>query len=504
MFLNIILKFNNYFSVCRGAPFSKGRGFVIVGRQLPCRQQPSPECGGIYSGSHIEITSPLYPNSYPGNSQCQYVIHSPRGQLICSLQINFIDFSLPTSNNCIGDHLDLGGTENICGRVLGIKILREFPGEAILNFIGNIPNGGRFRIQIRQNPCETPNNNLPGFPCDPAIENTPLLTNTPSPPLFPILNPSLNNPLPGKTNYPNFSPQYFPNCCAEGYNEQNFVLLSQGFPYIYNEPSDCLYRIYRINPNICELRIRFQYFFLGDESDPNLGCSNSYLEIEGQRFCGCQTSRIWTSRFDLNYWGEQVKILRFRKPWGRPSAVRGFVLEVQQLECYHERSSHFDMSEQNVTKFCSEGKRLIGSVCIEREDTNQNNITFSNQNYDNWERIGNSSLDANEFEDLLPTTTETFETTFNTPEQAKLTKLNSTNIEEIQERIGVLSNPGGICRLLSFGQWLHVLKKLVWTKAWCPLRKAYSEYQEISQSSGVFSSPGYPRGNNQPVYKSYR
>ena len=41
-----------------------------------------PVCGGLQSGEGGVITSPDYPNSYPNNSRCSWILEAPEGMTI--------------------------------------------------------------------------------------------------------------------------------------------------------------------------------------------------------------------------------------------------------------------------------------------------------------------------------------------------------------------------------------------------------------------------------------
>ena len=51
------------------------------------------ECGGILTSPRGIISSPLYPDNYPDNAQCTYLISQPIGKKIL---INFQSFDIET------------------------------------------------------------------------------------------------------------------------------------------------------------------------------------------------------------------------------------------------------------------------------------------------------------------------------------------------------------------------------------------------------------------------
>ena len=48
------------------------------------------DCGGNFTAPHGFITSPLYPENYPNNAECTYVITQPTGKYV-NLTIFYLD-----------------------------------------------------------------------------------------------------------------------------------------------------------------------------------------------------------------------------------------------------------------------------------------------------------------------------------------------------------------------------------------------------------------------------
>lgn len=59
-------------------------------------------CGGIIRGSKGVLTSPNYPETYPGSSDCNWWIVGPPDR---TLKLQFIDLDLPSTNSTCG-HMD--------------------------------------------------------------------------------------------------------------------------------------------------------------------------------------------------------------------------------------------------------------------------------------------------------------------------------------------------------------------------------------------------------------
>ena len=61
-------------------------------------------CGGTYSTPNGVLTSPFYPNHYPGNRECVYVISQAPGTFV---NLNFLNFDIEGSYNCVYDYLEI-------------------------------------------------------------------------------------------------------------------------------------------------------------------------------------------------------------------------------------------------------------------------------------------------------------------------------------------------------------------------------------------------------------
>jgi len=161
----------------------------------------------------------------------------------------------------------------------------------------------------------------PVEPTWPPIEPTWPPTYPPIQPTYPPVQPPIFPPV-----QPPFQNQ---QCCRNTYNQQRFLLISQGFPARVVNNNDCLYVIHRNSPNVCRLRINFKYFYLDELQNSPFGCINNFIEIDGQRMCGCKTNLVYETQ-----WGyEPFKIIRLRTSPGRLGAPQGFVLDIIQEAC---------------------------------------------------------------------------------------------------------------------------------------------------------------------------
>ncbi|XP_067626124.1 uncharacterized protein [Eurosta solidaginis] len=138
-------------------------------------------------------------------------------------------------------------------------------------------------------------------------------------------------------------------CCNTAFNRKRFYLSSPGFPrtaftsLLPAQQRDCVFELEKYADNICRLRIEFKFFHYGHafqgtgdvrgNVNAAIGtsrdvCTEDYLEIDGERFCGCRTGYIYISPWLLG----DKKQLRMRMGYsGIPS--NGFLLNIYQEEC---------------------------------------------------------------------------------------------------------------------------------------------------------------------------
>lgn len=315
-------------------------------------------CGGIFRDKQFVIKSPRYPNNYPKQSNCEYVFYSP---FVCTneFHIQFLDFQLEPSLSCGKDKVLIGSGEVLCGQVIGIMKYKATNGTLRIKFISDetIENKG-FELLVTRLPCSTNGSNIddnfsetttdsvinipsavPVTKIDSVSEENNVISidpSAPNPDSESVPETTVAKPIcisqtrqngiwPPATFYP--SPPVLPvlpSCCVNIYNQQKFYLISPGFPNA-PFPSDCLFFVERSHPNICRLRIDFNYFLLEDWQQHQ--CTNSFVEIDGRRFCGCKTGTTYYTQ-----WGPSPKSIRFANI-PRYGGIQGFILEVTQEEC---------------------------------------------------------------------------------------------------------------------------------------------------------------------------
>uniref|UniRef100_A0A182MKS8 CUB domain-containing protein n=1 Tax=Anopheles culicifacies TaxID=139723 RepID=A0A182MKS8_9DIPT len=129
-------------------------------------------------------------------------------------------------------------------------------------------------------------------------------------------------------NQVSFVPGVGPTCCRNAFNQRRFYLTSANFPSLTTGNQDCVVQVQRTSPYICRLVITFKFFVLGSDHYP--GCPGGFVEIDGQRICGCRTGQVYRT---AGFGPYPTKTIRIHSRAGRFPTVQGFVLDVYQEEC---------------------------------------------------------------------------------------------------------------------------------------------------------------------------
>lgn len=111
-------------------------------------------CGGIFDGKEIYIKSPNYPDKYPSNLECYYMILGEQ----CSkyYNIEYLDFNLEDSTDCENSSLQIGNQTSFCGAKNGTEIHAANNGSLQLEFRSkNSSNGKGFFLLITRLPCQS-------------------------------------------------------------------------------------------------------------------------------------------------------------------------------------------------------------------------------------------------------------------------------------------------------------------------------------------------------------
>ncbi|BFF95687.1 uncharacterized protein DMAD_13036 [Drosophila madeirensis] len=170
-------------------------------------------------------------------------------------------------------------------------------------------------------------------------------------------------------------------CCSSSFNQNHFYLSSPGFPrtvlnaLLPNQQRDCVFHIEKSSPNVCRLRIQFKFFDFGQNAGGigsglaggigggvagggfgggsfgagGLGaqqsCTGDFLELDGQRYCGCRSGYVHKS-----HWAQGRKALRMRMGQSGSSTSNGFLLEIYQDQdsdgCRQDQGAAFGLGLQ--------------------------------------------------------------------------------------------------------------------------------------------------------------
>lgn len=105
---------------------SNGQTLTIVSKNVEFRGSYTSfdnSCGGVLSSVAGSFASPLYPNSYPLDSECEWEIKAEKGNFI---ELSFIKMDIVKSENCNTDYLEIRQTNNN-GKTLGVFCSKELP-----------------------------------------------------------------------------------------------------------------------------------------------------------------------------------------------------------------------------------------------------------------------------------------------------------------------------------------------------------------------------------------
>ncbi|XP_014251836.1 uncharacterized protein LOC106667991 isoform X2 [Cimex lectularius] len=112
--------------------------------------------------------------------------------------------------------------------------------------------------------------------------------------------------------------------CSFVYDTEEFTLKAP------QTPGECTFRVVKSRASVCRLRMLFFWFDLGYGRFGR--CEGGFLEVDGYRFCGCQSGLLWTTG-SLTFRGDQA-ILRYVSQY--PGS--NMVIKVTQEDCYTPRT----------------------------------------------------------------------------------------------------------------------------------------------------------------------
>ncbi|CAG9839143.1 unnamed protein product [Diabrotica balteata] len=273
-------------------------------------------CGGVFTANNFYLQSPNYPQEYPRNLNCVYVLKGPNCPT--HYQFDFIDFDLENSVGCVKDRLIIENQDALCGKA-GLKGNKGYfsnNGSLNVRFIsdGNGTSRG-FIILVTRLECENEAKRE-----DSTTDITEVIDTTVKPESTTTLFRPLHLPLPNPEDN-------LPQCCLNTFNSRRSIITSPNFPFTLNHKLDCKIKIQKATKNICRLKLSFLFFWLGSANHNS--CPYGWLRVDGKFICGCNQDLKLTTTFD----GENVKELVFRSEGVNLNSQSGFVIEVIQDEC---------------------------------------------------------------------------------------------------------------------------------------------------------------------------
>ncbi|CAG2116376.1 unnamed protein product, partial [Medioppia subpectinata] len=253
-------------------------------------------CSQVMETREFNIFSPNYPNPYPADQDCLFMIRKLTPN-VCKLEVTFDDFEIqPSDPNayCKYDFVDFNGVR-VCGDVMRGDIRTYyFSSETFpihFHSDNSVTSSDRaFRLNVRQTECEPQNNQI----------------------------------IPSEAMRPQDHYQKAYDC-NRVYSEVGFELKSPNYPQSYPNNMNCKYTILkqRTGLKICQLEVNFVDMDLEKSND----CSNDYLNFNGQLMCGTLSSE--TTRYYL--FESNQFVINFVSDSQR--SQRGFYLRIRQKEC---------------------------------------------------------------------------------------------------------------------------------------------------------------------------
>lgn len=125
------------------------------------------------------------------------------------------------------------------------------------------------------------------------------------------------------------------------FRDEQFNIESPNYPLTYSSDTHCLYRICKSNPTVNSLEIFFNDFSVGTMN--NNFCSNDYLEINGERYCGYLKNQHLFIDFPANL---NIMNIRFRS--NERENHLGFKLIIKQISTPTNQTSNMIGTNFNI------------------------------------------------------------------------------------------------------------------------------------------------------------
>ena len=338
------------------------KGFWVEVKRSTTNQNCSPfihrsslkTCEERFKEKEFMISSPKFPDLYPNNADCSYIIKRYNNE-VCALELTFIYFDLEPANHnneCLYDFIELvdhhkkssligqqpssssssTNQNNIrfCGSIqVNSKKFLSFPAKnhqnsnidektLIFHSDKQISKNG-FQIKVNQlEDCSS--KTLQSLMTSSLIDTSPLL-------VYDIISSSISTTT--TTTTTTLPPPPSCNICAK---ERQGIIQSYHYPYHSYRPNMfCTFTIEKNNPKEdCALEMTFNSFDLQSSAE----CTKDFLQINGQKFCG---SSLLGVRKILPFSGPGSDVINslvmvFRSN-SDPITGKGFSIKYKQLSC---------------------------------------------------------------------------------------------------------------------------------------------------------------------------
>ncbi|XP_076270738.1 cubilin [Rhynchophorus ferrugineus] len=437
---------------------------ILCAQSFGEERRNSSMCGQIFTEKQFEILSDNYPEPYPANSECFYLLKG--NNCTTHFKIHYLDFDIKLSKGCTEERLEIGLQAAICGSKNDSATYSAVNNSLKLKFISsNQSSNTGFRVMVeRIDSCEesTTTVNIENrFDTDPTTDT-----------IYKI-KPTYLPPFPGK-------------CCQNNvFSSKHFFLTSPGFPYSTNRLRDCLYIVQKANSNVCRLRVNIHFFSLG-YPDKN-SCFQNFLLIDGKYICGCNRN----TKLVTNFKDQERKVIRFRSAGIYSNDLTGFVVELVQDEC----PKRYTPNLQNVHR-SNEFKYF--------QDQN-NRISWPYNDNINQLKLVNEKvmMNRNTYQHIY-----FFEPDDSEENVEKKEETDSIDVSSIDSLLTELRDQEG-CKSWNNNQ-LVLLTNTYGNKMYqmCPSQENKSPTNCViyNNVSGYFNSPGYPLGyyaNQNLCYRFY-
>lgn len=114
------------------------------------------DCGGVFHGEYGSVTSPRFPEFYPENVKCVWVIKNDEEDKMGKLHLSFSTFDIGARRSCHRDYLEIRDGESQNSGVLGRYSNRNKPPNTITSRLSAL------RLTFKSGAC-TENIQYKGF-----------------------------------------------------------------------------------------------------------------------------------------------------------------------------------------------------------------------------------------------------------------------------------------------------------------------------------------------------